>query len=93
MKFLWKRMLRPGAMQNVSYSGDYPARIAEIYSRMTRILHENGARIILGADADNPYLVSGVSLLDELDYLVEAGFTPYEALIKGTNSLLTSSYQ
>ena len=86
MKFFWKRMLRPGAMQNISYNGDYPARIAEIYTRMTRVLHENGARIILGTDADNPYLVSGASLLDELDYLVEAGFTPYEAIEAGTRN-------
>jgi adenine deaminase len=73
-------------MQNISYNGDYPARIAEIYTRMTRVLHENGARIILGTDADNPYLVSGSSLLDELDYLVEVGFTPYEAIEAGTRN-------
>ena len=86
MKFLWKRVLRPGAMQNISYQGDYPARISEINTRMAQALHNNGARIILGTDADNPYQVPGTSLLDELDYLIEAGFSPYEALEAGTHN-------
>ena len=84
MRFLWKRLFRPGAMQNISYQGDYPARIDEIFTHTTRVLHENGAKIILGTDTDNPYLVPGASLLDELDYLVKAGFTPYEAIEAGT---------
>jgi adenine deaminase len=79
-------MLRPGAMQNISYSGDYPARIADIYTRMTRALHENGAKIILGTDSDNPYLVPGISLLYELDYSIEAGMDPYEAIEAGTRN-------
>ena len=77
-------MLRPGAMQNIKYEGDYPARIAEIYTQMTAILHRNGAKLILGTDTDNPYLIPGLSLFDELDYLVEAGLSPYEALVAGT---------
>jgi imidazolonepropionase-like amidohydrolase len=86
MKILWKYMLRPGAMQNISYAGHYPSRIAGIYTQMTKALHDNGARIILGSDTDNPYLVPGASLLDELDYLVQAGFSPYEAIAAGTRN-------
>jgi imidazolonepropionase-like amidohydrolase len=52
--------------------------------KMTRALHEAGAGIILGTDSDNPFLIPGLSLLDELDYLTAAGFTPYEALVSGT---------
>ena len=86
MRILWRRMLRPGAMGNISYGGDYPARINEIFTRMTRVLHDNGAGIILGTDAGNPYVVPGASLLDELDYLVAAGFRPYEAVAAGTRN-------
>jgi imidazolonepropionase-like amidohydrolase len=86
MKFIWQYLSRPGAMSNISYEGDYPARIREIFLSTTRLLHENGVRFILGTDSDNPYLVPGVSLLDELDYLVEAGFSPYEALQTGTRN-------
>ena len=86
MKILWQTMFRPGAMQNISYAGHYPTRINELNTQMMRVLHEHDAKFILGTDTDNPYLVSGTSLLDELDYLVEAGFTPYEAIAAGTRN-------
>jgi len=86
MKLTWKYFSRPGSMGNLTYQGDYPARIREMFLSTTSILHENGVRFILGTDSDNPYLVPGFSLLDELDYLVEAGFTPYEALETGTRN-------
>jgi len=73
-------------MSNVSFIGDYPGHIQEMFLNTTRILHEHGVKFILGTDSDNPYLVPGSSLLDELDYLVEAGFSPYEALETGTHN-------
>jgi imidazolonepropionase-like amidohydrolase len=86
MRVIWTLFLR-GSRGNITYEGsDYSARIAEIYTRMTRVLHEAGARVILGTDAGNPYVVPGVSLHDELGYLVQAGFTPYEAIEAGTRN-------
>jgi imidazolonepropionase-like amidohydrolase len=85
-KFMWKYITRPGSMGNVTYQGDYPARIKTLLMNTTRILHENGVKFILGTDTDNPYLVPGTSLLDELDYLVSAGFSPYEAIQTGTRN-------
>ncbi|MBC8332938.1 MAG: amidohydrolase family protein [Anaerolineae bacterium] len=85
-KFMWKYFQRPGSLGNVTYQGDYPARMNEMFLSTTRLLHEHGIRFILGTDADNPYLVPGVSLFDELDYLIEAGFSPYEALETGTRN-------
>jgi len=86
MKFLWQYFSRPGAMGSITYQGDYPARINGMFLGTTRILHENGVKFVLGTDSDNPYLVPGISLLDELDYLIEAGFSPYEALETGTRN-------
>jgi imidazolonepropionase-like amidohydrolase len=85
-KFLWQYFSLPGAMSNITYEGDYPTRINEMFIDTSRILHEQGLKFILGTDSDNPYLVPGASLLDELDYLVEAGFSPYEALATGTRN-------
>jgi hypothetical protein len=85
-RLLWKYLSRPGAMGSITYQGDYVARINELYLHTTRVVHEGGARFILGTDSDNPYLVPGFSLLDELDYLVQAGFTPYEAIETGTRN-------
>lgn len=86
MKFVWQYFSLPGAMGSVTYEGDYPARINEMFLKTTRLLHKHGVKFILGTDSDNPYLVPGISLLDELDYLIEAGFTPYEALETGTRN-------
>lgn len=51
---------------------------------MTRALHEAGARLLLGTDAGNPFVLAGFSIHEELANLVEAGLTPYEVLLTGT---------
>jgi len=72
---------------SVSYTGpDYPARIDEIYTRMTRALHDAGAKVVLCTDTSNSYLVPGFSLLGELDNLIQAGLSPYEAIEAGTRN-------
>jgi imidazolonepropionase-like amidohydrolase len=86
MKFVWQYFSLPGAMGGITYEGDYPTRINEMFLNTSRILHKHGVKFVLGTDSDNPYLVPGGSLLDELDYLVEAGFSPYEALETGTRN-------
>lgn len=53
-------------------------------SELTRKLHEAGALILLGTDAPNPFVVPGFSIHDELQNLIDAGFTPYEAIKSGT---------
>lgn len=86
MQVIWRIFLQ-GSKGNTTYEGnDYPARIDEIYTGMTGVLHEAGARVILGTDAGNPYVVPGFSLHDELRYLVQAGFTPYGAIEAGTRN-------
>jgi imidazolonepropionase-like amidohydrolase len=51
---------------------------------MTRALHRAGARLLLGTDCGNPFVVAGFSVHEELANLVDAGLTPYEALLTGT---------
>ena len=43
-----------------------------------------GVKFMAGTDAPNPFLVPGRSLHDELELLVQAGFTPLEALQSAT---------
>jgi imidazolonepropionase-like amidohydrolase len=62
----------------------YADRITALHSRGLRALRDAGARILLGTDTDNPYLVPGFSAHEELALLVAAGYTPYEALQAGT---------
>ncbi|HET9407282.1 MAG TPA: amidohydrolase family protein [Candidatus Sulfotelmatobacter sp.] len=53
--------------------------------RITREAHEAGVRILTGTDSGGvPYLYYGFSVHDELALLVEAGFTPMQALQSAT---------
>src|SRR5262249_26335160 len=51
---------------------------------LARQLHDAGARLILGTDFSNPYVVPGFSIHEELGFLVTAGLTPYDAIRMGT---------
>jgi imidazolonepropionase-like amidohydrolase len=50
----------------------------------TRLLHQAGIDLIAGTDAPNPSTAHGVSLHEELQILVKAGFTPEQALNAAT---------
>jgi len=70
-----------------TYEGaDYPERIAEMNRKMVVALHEAGAGILLGTDAAQAYHIPGFAIHEELAYLVEAGFSPFEALEAGTHN-------
>ncbi len=47
-------------------------------------LHARGAGLLLGSDTFKMNVMPGFSALHELEYLVRAGLTPYEALQAGT---------
>ena len=74
----------PTAMKSYERSmAPYSSEISTL-KRITRRLYENNAKIILGTDANNPYVFPGYSIHDELYNLVDAGLTPYEAIRTGT---------
>ena len=52
---------------------------------MTRTLRDSGAKILLGTDTSNPFVIAGFAAHEELALLVKAGLTPYEALRAGTS--------
>jgi len=56
----------------------------DIHRNMISILHNSGAKLLAGTDAPQPVLLYGHSLHKELQYFVEAGLTPYEALKTAT---------
>lgn len=70
-----------------TYPGaDYPQRIAALNRQMVRALHKVGAGILLGTDAAQAYHLPGFSAHEELEMLVEAGVSPYEAIEAGTRN-------
>jgi len=51
---------------------------------MVKTLHETGVRLLLGTDTGNRFVLPGFDIHSELEYLVMAGLSPYEALKIGT---------
>ncbi len=50
------------------------------------ILHEAGAPMLAGTDAPNPFVVHGFAIHEELQFFVDAGLSPYEALLTATRA-------
>ena len=59
-------------------------RTDESRRQMVKMLQDAGARLLLGTDSSNPFVVAGWSVHEELELLVGAGLTPFEALRTGT---------
>lgn len=78
-------------MKKIKYTGgSYTKRMLEISSVIIKALHGAGARIIMGTDAGNPFVWPGYSAHEELQYLVKAGLSPYEALKAATTNAAKS---
>jgi imidazolonepropionase-like amidohydrolase len=63
------------------------ARYLETRRRILKSLHDGGVGMLLGADAPQMWNVPGYATLRELDSMVRAGLTPFEALSMGTRQV------
>ena len=54
------------------------------FSQMLSFIHKQGMMIMAGTDCENPFVVPGFSLHDELELYVKAGLTSLEALQTAT---------
>ena len=66
------------------YDAEQAERFLELRDLLTKALHDAGAGLMLGADAPQIFNPPGYSAHRELELLVGAGLTPYEALETGT---------
>lgn len=66
------------------YDPEQALRYLELRSKLTLALHEHGAGLLLGADAPQIFNPPGFSAHKELESLINAGLTPYEALRTAT---------
>jgi hypothetical protein len=62
------------------------ARFLELRRDLIASLQQHGAGLLLGADAPQIFNVPGFSVHRELQYMVDSGLTPYEALLAGTRT-------
>jgi imidazolonepropionase-like amidohydrolase len=66
-----------------------PARgrqFVDLRRKLIRALRDAGAGLVLGADAPQVFNVPGFATLRELESMVAAGLTPYQALETGTRN-------
>jgi imidazolonepropionase-like amidohydrolase len=62
-------------------------RMIEVRRKLIKALHDAGAGLLLGSDAPQMWNVPGFSTHRELETLVAAGLTPYQALETGTRNV------
>ena len=74
--------------EQIVKSAQYDSTEIEVFRRIRKQLvfecNKNGVGLLLGSDAPQVFNVPGFSAHHELQYLVDAGLTPYEALRSGT---------
>jgi len=73
-----------GTLDNPDYDPEAAERLVVIRAALVKALHDQGAGLLLGSDAPQVFNVPGFSIHHELDALVNAGLTPYQALRTGT---------
>ena len=71
-------------INNPKVSLELRMRAIELRRQIILALHRAGAGLLLGSDSPQRFNVPGFALHRELEYLVAAGLTPFEALRTGT---------
>jgi hypothetical protein len=76
-----------GLLEGTGASAKSARRMIEVRRKLIKALHAGGAGLLLGSDAPQMYNVPGFSTHRELEVLVAAGLTPYQALETGTRNV------
>lgn len=87
IRFVWPETV--DYWRNTALPADFVQVLRDgIEGRMLtlRMLHEAGVRLVLGTDSTAGFVLHGFGTLRELEILVEAGLTPYEALEMATRN-------
>jgi imidazolonepropionase-like amidohydrolase len=71
-------------MEKPDYNSEEVRKFVELRRKLILECQKGGVGLLLGSDAPQVFNVPGFSAHDELEYLVEAGLSPYEALKTGT---------
>ncbi len=71
-------------LANPAYQPEQVKQFIQLRRKLIYDCYKGGVGMLLGSDAPQVFDVPGFSLQHELQYLVDAGLTPYEALRTGT---------
>lgn len=86
MRKYWKNVRKSQHRIIRRFKFQYPSKSNESRIKMLRSLNRAGAKIILGTDANMLNVLPGFSIFEELQNMVSAGMTPYEAIYAGTHA-------
>jgi len=75
---------KEAALNERGFDAETAALAISLRRRLILEMHEAGAGLLLGSDAPQFFNVPGFSIHRELDALVAAGLSPYEAIRTGT---------
>lgn len=90
MKYMDKKTLdgwakaKNSTMQSPQYKPESVLKFIDVRRTIIRESQRQGVGLLLGSDAPQVFSVPGFSLKHELNYLVQSGLTPYQALQTGT---------
>jgi len=73
--------------REAGFNPELATRAIELRRKLILALHEAGAGLLLGSDAPQVFNVPGFSLHHELQFMVESGLTPFEAIATGTTAV------
>jgi imidazolonepropionase-like amidohydrolase len=76
-------------MNDPDYDETKSENFVKLRRKLIRECQKNGIGLLLGCDAPQVFNVPGFSTHNELEYLVQSGLTPYEALKTGTVNVAT----
>lgn len=76
-------------MRGGGATAEMRARYLDLRRKLIKGLYDGGVGFLLGSDAPQVWNVPGFSVRRELQYLVDAGLTPYQALETGTKNVAT----
>lgn len=71
-------------MADPRYDAEAINRYVDLRRKLIKACNDNQVGLLLGCDAPQVFNVPGISTHQELEYLVAAGLSPYEALRTGT---------
>lgn len=71
-------------LRNPNYNAAQMQAFINLRRKLIYACQKGGVGLLLGSDAPQVFNVAGFSLHQELEYMVKAGLTPYEALRMGT---------
>ncbi len=71
-------------LKNPNYKASTATKLIEIRRKLIAACNQNGVGLLLGSDAPQVFDVPGFSVHHELQYLVDAGLSPYDAIKTGT---------